>query len=111
MNYVMFLDDIRDPAWVYPDQDTSQWMVCRSYAEAVAVISDLGIPELISFDHDLGESDAPTGMDLARYLVNLDMDTQGAAWPSTFEYRVHSANVAGAANIRGLLDAYVQHKG
>jgi hypothetical protein len=110
MSYVLFLDDVRDPAWVYPQEAVDDWMVCRSYAEAVAVIEDLGMPDRISFDHDLGPADDRTGYDLAHYLVSLDLDSGGRSWPDQFEYQVHSANPVGAENIRGLLDSYIAHR-
>jgi hypothetical protein len=75
--------------------------------EAQDVISDLGWPLWISFDHDLGDN-VPTGYDLARWLVEQDLD--GNQMPDQFEYRVHSANPVGAANIQGLLDGYLRHK-
>ena len=108
MSYLLFLDDVREPNWVYPSEDTSQWIVCRSFDEAVAVMEDLGCPRRISFDHDLGE-DTPTGYDLAHWLVNRDMDAP--FFPQEMIVQVHSANVVGAENIRTLLTNYLQQKG
>lgn len=107
MTYHMFLDDVRDPDWVYPGQHTRDWIVCRSYAEALAVISDLGWPSWISFDHDLGP-DVPTGYDLAHHLVETDLDQN--ILPDNFTYACHSANPVGSENIRSLLDNYLRHK-
>ncbi len=107
MTYRMFVDDVRDPAWVYPDQDVSDWLVCRTVEEAQHVISDLGWPSRISFDHDLGDN-IPTGYDLAHWLVEQDLD--GNHMPDNFSYAVHSANVPGRNNIQGLLDGYLRHK-
>ena len=106
--YRLFLDDERDPARVYPREHVGDWIVCRSVAEALDVFSDLGWPEWISFDHDLG-NDQPTGMDLAKWLVNRDIEVGGM--PADFTYEVHSANPVGAANIRGLLDGYLRTRG
>lgn len=107
MTYRMFLDDVRHPSWVYPGEDVQDWMVCRSVAEALSVIHDLGCPEWISFDHDLGDQ-VPTGYDLAQWLVQQDLDTQFMS--EEFSYDCHSANPVGAANIRNLLDNYLAHK-
>lgn len=107
MTYSMFLDDVRDPCWVYPHIDSSQWQVCRSAAEAQSVSVDLGCPVWISFDHDLGEH-IPTGFDFARWLINSDLDHQGKWMPADFSFEVHSANPVGAANIKGLLDNYLR---
>ena len=43
MTWRLFLDDIRDPSWVYPD-DPSGWIVCRNYAEALDQIRSMGDP-------------------------------------------------------------------
>ena len=107
MTYKMFLDDVRDPQWVYPREYTDDWVVCRSFAEAEAVFSDSGWPEWISFDHDLG-CDVPSGYDLAKYLVNWDLDV--ADMPPHFSFAVHSANPVGSANIKNLLDNYLASK-
>lgn len=107
MTYCMFVDDIRNPDWIYPDLDTDDWLVCRTMQEAQDVIADLGWPNWISFDHDLGENE-PTGYDLAKWLVNQDLDTH--AMPANFDFAVHSANPVGAANIQGLLTNYLCHR-
>ena len=108
MPYRLFLDDVRGLAWVYPDADPGEWVSCASTAEAQAAIQRLGWPAFISFDHDLGP-DLPTGHDLARWLVELDLDTQGM--PPGFGYAVHSANPVGRANITALLDRYLAFRG
>lgn len=107
MTYRMFVDDIRNPDWVYVNQDVSDWQVCRTMAEAQDVISDLGWPCWISFDHDLGDN-IPTGYDLAKWLVEQDLDSN--LMPQGWSYAVHSANPVGAANIKGLLDSYLSQK-
>lgn len=96
--YKIFLDDIRDP----PD---SSWTVARSYDAAVALLEQ-GWPEMISFDHDLGED--RTGFDFAKYLVELDLDS--GTMPVNFQFQVHSANPIGRQNIEGLLDGYIRWK-
>ena len=106
MSYKLFLDDVRDPSGVHMG-NPDDWIVCRSMQEAVNVISDLGWPNIISFDHDLGNQE-PTGMDFAKWLVNLDLD--GILMPDDFQFHVHSANPTGAANIQGLLDNYMATK-
>lgn len=106
MTYKMFLDDVREPSWVH-NGNPDDWTVCRSMEQAVNVFEDLGWPQLISFDHDLGK-DVPTGMDFAHWLVNRDLET--GSMPLDFEFCVHSANPVGAANIQGLLDNYLCNK-
>jgi len=101
MSYYMYLDDIRNPT---TDRD---WNVVRSYREAVDMILEFGMPAYISFDHDLGEADIETGYDLAKWIVDQDMD--GAFTISTlFKFNVHSANPVGAANITSYLNSYMK---
>jgi hypothetical protein len=107
MTYKMFLDDIRNPSWTYPDDPGEEWQTCRSVAAAQAMMEERGWPSVISFDHDLGH-DEPTGMAFARWLVELDLDTGGM--PAGFAYRVHSANPVGALNIHQLMHGYLQHR-
>ena len=95
----LFLDDLRDP----PDD---QWVAARSFADAVSHVTRHGIPDRISFDHDLG-ANVPTGQDFARWLIEQHLDGM-QTFPKTFSYTVHSANPPGAANIRGLLDGFLR---
>ena len=112
----LFLDDIRDPSWVYGLGADKDWSVVRSYSEFTAWIAEHGLPDVVSFDHDLGGIDedgnevdpaqVPTGMDCAHALVEYCLDN-GVRLP---QFEVHSANVAGAANIRGLLLGFRDHQ-
>jgi len=102
----LFLDDLRDPSKTYPDRDVSDWVICRSFDEAVQRIEDLGYPDEIFFDHDLGNG--PTGYDFAKFLVNEDLNKN--SFPIGFCFSVHSANPIGAENIKNLLDTYLRFK-
>lgn len=46
----IFLDDIRDPKEIYDNKD---WVIVRNHNDLVSYIIENGMPELISFDHDL----------------------------------------------------------
>ena len=84
----LFLDDVRQP----PD---SSWDVVHSFDEFVAHIDQNGVPDVISFDHDIvGEK---TGLDCARYLIERGMLPRS--------WSVHSANPVGRINIIGELTA------
>lgn len=92
----LFLDDVRNP----PD-DT--WIVVRSFDEFVAFFSNNPTPELISFDHDLGEITSvgiSSGMDCAKWLVENQI--------SGFDFIVHSENPPGKKNIEGLLRNWIK---
>ena len=109
MGYRLFLDDERTPSDVFEHIDADpvyleEWVVVRTVDEAKAVVEERGFPSSVSFDHDLGE-DVPTGKDLANWLVERDLDTGDL--PEGFEFRVHSRNPTGAANIRGLMEGYL----
>ena len=113
MSYHLFLDDIRDPSWVHwmkLPSPAEGWVVVRSHEEFVAAIQERGLPELISFDHDLdqeGQIDYElTGMDCAKWLVEFCLDNDLAA-P---EFLVHSQNPPGRDNIHGLLSSFRKHQ-
>jgi len=57
MGYYLFLDDYRKPSdvtWVH-GPICNHWEVVRNYNEFVDYISQHGIPEYVSFDHDLAD--------------------------------------------------------
>lgn len=100
----MFLDDIRDPP-------SGEWFVARTCEEARNYCLELGhAPSLISFDHDLGVEAGEDGHEFAKWLVHKDLDISGFI-PADFEFRVHSANPVGIANIEGLLRQYLGFRG
>ena len=95
----LFIDDIRQPV-------DNTYDIVRSYDDAIAYMKVRGCPSFITFDHDLGEAELKTGFDIAKWIVEQDLD-DGGFIPADFSYDVHSANPVGAANIRGLLDNYL----
>lgn len=103
MAYKLFLDDLRDYKQYYPNDSM---IVARDYHEAVKIVQDRGLPEFVSFDHDLADyldGIEKTGYDFAKYLVDIliGMDT-----PPVINYVVHSANPIGKANIEGYLNNF-----
>lgn len=106
MGYQLFLDDER-----LPPNDGKQWMIARSYAEAVSLVETHGCPEVVSFDHDLGAVDGrvqKTGLDFAMYLVSRDLDAD--ILPDDFFFTIHSQNPVGAENIKCYLRSYLRFK-
>lgn len=110
MNYKLFLDDIRTPNSVY-DCFNNDWIVARDYNEFVNVITQSGAPEVISFDHDLGEAayagdynSEKTGYDCAKWIVENNIKVSNI--------HIHSFNPVGADKIRSLFDnaIIVQHR-
>jgi hypothetical protein len=128
---ILWLDDIRNPfinleGRVPKEEGTIEWVL--SYEQFVQWINMFGLPDIISFDHDLADEHytppqywenyqeskeyqeaqnylEETGMDCAKWLVDYCMDND-VPLPI---YYVHSANPVGADNIRGLLGNYIKH--
>jgi len=117
----LYLDDVRIPT-------EGEWEVVRNYDEFAAHIKMNGLEsyEVISLDHDLGESamqeyytntkpnfsldynniKEKTGMDCARFLVAESM-TKSIPLPQIY---VHSANPIGSANIIGYVNNYFRNQ-
>lgn len=104
MSWRLFLDDLRDPQKVYNRDDL---IVARTSEEAEALVTQLGAPEWIGFDHDLGE--IKTGHYFALWLIEQELDGN-IRLPDNFTYNVHSANPVGAENIRKLLENYLANR-
>lgn len=111
---LLFLDDIRYPieAYHYTKQVIflrKDWHIVRNYELFINRILEKGLPEMISFDHDLAdehylEPDSQefvekTGYDCAKWLVEYCMDND-ADLP---KFYCHSMNPVGKQNIESLL--------
>jgi hypothetical protein len=120
-NYTMkkriYLDDVRTP--ILKDE----WVIVRNYEEFVDKITEIGLEniELISLDHDLGDSamkewhknvyhnytlnydniTEKTGMDCVKWLVEQWMDGK-----SVVDVFVHSANAVGSGNMMGYINNF-----
>ena len=104
MTWNLFLDDER-----FPPEDGREWVICRNRGDVVLTIMARGMPSYISFDHDLGQ-DEPTGHDIAKLIVDWDMNDRYYSLPEDFSFYVHSQNPIGKANIEGLLNNYLKVK-
>lgn len=106
MKKLLWLDDIRDPfdpKWNTPDVEI-HWV--KSYPEFIDWIDTNGLPDIISFDHDLGEEkEVGSGYECAKELVEYCYRFN-KPFP---EYKCHSANPVGRDNILGLLNNAVKH--
>ena len=120
MSYKLYLDDFRDPMDslyykgfpIYADD----WIVVRDYNEFVKYVEEHGIPEAVSFDHDLNdahyektsfdyddETQEKTGYHCAKWLIYYCMDNKKEL-PAII--LVHSMNPAGSQNIWSLFNSY-----
>jgi hypothetical protein len=100
----MFIDDER-----FPPNDGSEWVIVRSMDEFFQAIEDKDFPSFISFDHDLGEN-MPTGYDIAKWMVNADLDNGSRFIPFNFTFYVHSQNPIGKRNIERFLNQYLRFR-
>jgi hypothetical protein len=116
----IYLDDVRTPT-------EEGWVVVRNYEQFVDNILYYGMEnvELISLDHDLGDSamveyynnvkhnykldyeniNEKTGYDCCKFLVNYSLDNK---IPIPLVY-VHSANPIGSANMMGYINNYLMN--
>lgn len=102
--WTLFLDDEREPTWHLGHDVT----IARSHYEATEMVVLLGIPEVISFDHDLGSMNGknlPTGKDFLGWLIKEHLDGRFDL-NKVRQVIVHSANPIGARNIAELWNGF-----
>lgn len=106
----LFLDDVRQP-WeafgIVPDKryTADGWHVVRTYCEFEKWIRANGLPDFVSFDHDLGDlpvrgSRENNGYHAAKLLAAYCYSKR-LKLP---EYAVHSMNPVGKKNITDYLE-------
>lgn len=98
--HALFIDDER-----YPKTKTRKWRIIRSADQAMTHIIKYGCPNYISFDNDLQRE--LEGIDLVRWLIELDLDNDFKIIPQDFEFNVHSANGPAANLIKSKLEQYL----
>ena len=124
MPYKLYLDDIRLPTDTYKTTKNSEWVIVRTYDDFVKVITEKGLPFIVSFDHDLADAHYPfnevdggicaprtipydtykekTGYHAAKWLIDYCIEKK-IDLPAC---NVHSANPVGKANIISILQSY-----
>lgn len=127
MKTALYLDDVRTPLADLPNH--ASWVVVRNYEEFTLYIMENGVPDFVSFDHDLApehmndyfnqvayhgyqhpkydEYQEKTGLDCARFLVDYCQNHQ----VELKRCAVHSHNPVGAANIQSFLNGFKKHMG
>lgn len=124
----LYLDDLRTPTKTMPGY--KPWAIVRNYEEFVNYIRMHGIPDYISFDHDLAdehytpqeywhdyelskayqeskEYTEKTGLDCAKFLCDFSQE-YGLKLGLC---NVHSANPVGADNICHYINNYKKFMG
>lgn len=109
---VLWVDDVRNPfkmKWAntiideFPHFVDFEVVWVMNYDGFVSYVRFFGVPDAISFDHNLGPGQS--GYDCAKWLVDYCMDRK-VAIP---EYRVHSSNPVGKENILAYLGNAKKH--
>ena len=95
----LYLDDIRVP-------QTEGWDIVRNYDEFVFWVRLNGVPDEVSFDHDLGDDNVKTGYDCAKWLGQYCIE-KNIPFP---KWNVHSANPVGKANIEAYIQNVIKHQ-
>jgi hypothetical protein len=116
----IFLDDTRKPYDVFRNtidpiyENDNEWTIVKNYEEFVDTILESGLPDIISFDHDLSQNHY-----LPENQNNIDYDNlkdrtgyDAALWIIGYcrmnniklpVVKVHSANPEGKTNIERVL--------
>ena len=120
MKTILWIDDIRDPfvvkEWIYTIQylkeeyleiedEECEVVWVKTQPEFENYIKENGLPDLISFDNDLGIGNGE-GYECAKWLIEycMDKDKELPGW------HVHSANPVAKENIEKLFDNFKNRK-
>jgi hypothetical protein len=117
----IYLDDVRTPI------DKDNWVIVRNFDQFVTTVSEIGLEniEMISLDHDLGDTAMKeyfnnvrenyqldynnihemTGYDCCKFIVARSL-TSGIPLPQIY---VHSANPIGSGNMMGYINNYLMN--
>lgn len=87
----VFVDDIREPS-------NPSWIIARSAVAAIQLLKT-NMVDVISLDHDLGESSVATGYDVAKWIEAAFMTT-GFEPPRIL---VHTQNPVGREKIKAVI--------
>jgi hypothetical protein len=130
MPYNLFLDDFRMPHevgnYINPVElrqlyRTKEWSIVRSFSEFVRHIKENGLPEIVSFDHDLVEGHYHSNMqdgNIDYFSLGFRSDYNKTGWHCALwlisycealssnlpRCYVHSMNPIGKENIEKLLN-------
>lgn len=123
----LYLDDVRTPTETLPNAEP--WVVVRDYEQFCAYITEHGIPDVVSFDHDLSKEHTDdyftqmleqqyqipnyesykelTGLECARFMIRYSEQKNVPLKQCV----VHSHNPVGAQNILTEINGYKKHMG
>lgn len=95
MPYWLYIDDERKCPW-----DRDSFFVAKSSSEAIEIVKKNGLPEFISFDHDLGGDD--TSIVFILWMIENYPDSPIKT------YKIHSANPVGSKNIESYMRSWAK---
>jgi hypothetical protein len=144
MSFNLFLDDLRKPehAYIYPKRNgagliietqslkyvsnvqNDDWIVVRNYDDFVKTIEEKGLPDVVSFDHDLsteyvqhyykvtektgiieyGNLKPDSGYHCAKFICQKCLE-KNTPFP---RYFIHSANKWGGENIKNYIENFLK---
>ncbi len=112
--WCLFIDDIRKVS----DVDLNSWnlptagleiKIAETYEAAIRYLDLYGLPEYVSFDHDLGENQPPATA-IMWHIINGHLDEKWNC-ASMKVVQVHSANPVGARNLLLLWQGFCKEHG
>jgi len=128
--YYLFLDDVRYPEKnceymnnkIYTDLD---WVIVRNYNQFVDYVTENGLPEIVTFDHDLAEphyheSMYKDGKVYMQYLETISEKTgyECVKWMADYcidknlkfpKWYLHTMNPVGKQNMEGYILNFLKH--
>jgi hypothetical protein len=99
-----------------PIYNLEDWVIARNYYAFISVIQGKGVPDVVSFDHDLADVHykiqdfnyedpdyEKTGYHCAKWLIDYCLDNEEELPKRVI---VHSMNPYGSRNIKSLFDTF-----
>jgi len=97
--YALYLDDIR-----HPPRTGETWVLCRTVGDMRAILEVQGIPQLASFDYELGRTDpGHTGHDALSCFLDFLISNPPEGEAVEVEVRLHTSSGYGAKRMAQLL--------
>ena len=100
--YKIFLDDLRTVEMVYGPGRDSEFEIVRNVDDFKKMVEERGVPDYISFDHDLGLRDNGETMDAYEVVKWMVFDKEYDL--RNMEFFVHSANPLALGKISSLIN-------
>jgi len=98
-SYALYLDDIR-----HPPRTGEAWVLCRTVAAMRELLEERGIPQLASFDYELGRTDpGNTGYDAVSDFLDFLISNAPEGEEVELEVRLHTSSSYGATRMAALL--------